>query len=70
MIVKFKTLPKSKIVKANIIIFLLSLQKKDEQMKKLIASITFQIGVNVIGLPIFHTHDLRKTIISISLFHK
>lgn len=40
------------------------------KIKKLIVSITFQIGVNIIGLPIFETHDLKKTIISTSKFHK
>ena len=39
-------------------------------MKKLIASVFFQIGVNVIGLPLIVTHDLSKTIIHKSLFHK
>lgn len=38
-------------------------------MKKLIYAVTFQIGVNIIGLPDFITHDLRKTIISTSKFH-
>lgn len=37
-----------------------------KKLKKLIASVTFQIGVNIIGLPIFITHDLSKTIISTS----
>lgn len=39
-------------------------------MKKLILSVMFQIGVNVIGLPEIITHDLRKTIISKSKFHR
>ena len=40
------------------------------KIKKLITMVTFQIGVNVIGLPEFFTHDLRKTIISKSNFNK
>jgi hypothetical protein len=39
-------------------------------MRKLIYSLTFQIGVNIIGLPEFVTHDFRNTIISTSKFHK
>lgn len=39
-------------------------------MKKLILSVMFQIGVNVIGLPEIITHDLRKTIISKYKFHR
>jgi len=39
-------------------------------MKKLIISVFFQIGVNVIGLPVFVTHDLSKTIVGFSQFHK
>ena len=39
-------------------------------MKKLIASIVFQIGVNVIGLPEFVRHYFAKSIVSKSLFHK
>lgn len=41
-----------------------------EKIKKLIISVSFQIGVNVIGLLEIITHDLRKTIISKSKFHK
>lgn len=33
-------------------------------MKKLIYRLTFQIGVNIIGLPEFITHDFRNTIVS------
>lgn len=40
-----------------------------KKVKKLIVSVSFQIGVNIIGLPIFETHDLSKTIISTSKFH-
>ena len=40
------------------------------KIKQLITSVTFQIGVNIIGLPIFETHDLSKTFISISKFHR
>ena len=40
------------------------------KIKQLITSITFQIGVNIIGLPIFVTHDLSKSFISISKFHR
>lgn len=40
------------------------------KIKQLITSVTFQIGVNIIGLPIFETHDLSKTIISNSKFHR
>jgi hypothetical protein len=40
-----------------------------KKIKKLIVSISFQIGVNIIGLPIFETHDLSKTIISKSDFY-
>ena len=39
-------------------------------MKKLILSVFFQVGVNVIGLPKIITHDLSKTIIHKSSFHK
>ena len=39
-------------------------------MKKLIISVFFQIGVNVIGLPIIITHDLSKTIVGFSHFYK
>jgi len=39
-------------------------------MKKLIISVFFQIGVNVIGLPLIVTHDLSKTVVSFSNFHK
>lgn len=34
-----------------------------KKLKKLIVSVSFKIGVNIIGLPIFENHDLRKTII-------
>jgi len=40
------------------------------KIKQLITSVTFQIGVNIIGLPIFETHDLTKSFISNSKFHK
>jgi len=39
-------------------------------MKKLILSVFFQIGVNVIGLPVIIVHDLSKTVVNKSLFHK
>jgi len=39
-------------------------------MKKLITSVFFYIGVNVIGIPELCKHDLSKTIIHKSLFHK
>ena len=39
-------------------------------MKKLIISVFFQIGVNVIGLPLIVMHDLSKTVVSRSNFHK
>jgi len=35
-----------------------------KKLKKLIYTISFQIGVNIIGLPIFETHDFRETIIA------
>jgi hypothetical protein len=38
-------------------------------MKKLILSVFFQVGVNVIGLPEIITHDLSKTVVSKSIFH-
>jgi hypothetical protein len=41
-----------------------------KKLKKLIVSVSFQIGVNVIGLPEIITHDLKSTIISKSKFHK
>lgn len=41
-----------------------------KKLKKLILSVSFQIGVNVIGLPEIITHDLTKTIVSISKYHK
>jgi hypothetical protein len=41
-----------------------------KKLKKLIVSVSFQIGVNIIGLPVFETHDLSKTILSTSKFHK
>jgi hypothetical protein len=34
-----------------------------KKIKKLIYTISFQVGVNIIGLPIFETHDFRETII-------
>lgn len=40
------------------------------KIKKLIISVSFQIGVNIIGLPIFDTHDLSKYIVSTSKFHR
>ena len=40
------------------------------KIKQLITSVTFQIGVNIIGLPIFETHDLTKAFISTSKFHR
>jgi len=40
-----------------------------KKLKKLIVSVTFQIGVNIIGLPIFITHDLSRYFISTSKFH-
>jgi len=39
-------------------------------MKKLIISVFFQIGVNVIGLPLIVIHDLSKTVVSFSNFHR
>jgi hypothetical protein len=41
-----------------------------KKIKKLIISVSFQIGVNVIGLPEIITHDLTKTIINKSKFHR
>lgn len=41
-----------------------------KKVKRLIVSVSFQIGVNIIGLPIFETHDLSKTIASTSKFHR
>jgi hypothetical protein len=41
-----------------------------KKLKSLITSITFQIGVNCIGLPEFHTHCLKHTFIYKSKFHK
>jgi len=41
-----------------------------KNIKRLIVSISFQIGVNIIGLPIFETHNLSKTIISNSNYYK
>lgn len=38
-------------------------------MKKLIASVFFYVGVNIIGIPEMITHDLSSTIISNSNFH-
>lgn len=40
------------------------------KLKKTIALIYFQIGVNVIGLPDFHLHDLRTFPIQKSKFIK
>lgn len=31
---------------------------------------SFQVGVNIIGLPIFEKHNFAETIISTSKFHK
>lgn len=39
-------------------------------MKKLITIVEFWIGVNVIGLPIIHTHDISKYIVTKSKYHK
>lgn len=39
-------------------------------MKKLITIIYFQIGVNVIGLPDVISHNISKSFISKSIFHK
>lgn len=39
-------------------------------MKKLITAVWFQVGVNIIGIPEIIKHDLSKTIVSISKFHK
>ena len=39
-------------------------------MKKLIISVFFQIGVNVIGIPEIVMHDLSKTVVSRSNFHR
>jgi hypothetical protein len=42
-----------------------------KKIKNLIVSVSFQIGVNIIGLPLFETHVLNKTIfLSTSKFHK
>ena len=46
----------------------LYLQKKT--MRKLITIVFFQIGVNVIGIPEIFKHDISKTIIHKSIFHK
>lgn len=40
------------------------------RIKKIITSVCFQIGVNVIGLPEIITHDLSKAFIYKSKFHK
>lgn len=39
-------------------------------MRKLITAIYFQIGVNIIGIPEIVKHDLTKTFIYKSNFHK
>jgi len=40
-------------------------------MKKLITIVEFWIGVNVIGLPIIHTHDISSAyIVEKSKFHR
>ena len=41
-----------------------------KKLKKLILQVYFQIGVNVIGIPEIIMHDLSKTIIYKSKFHK
>lgn len=41
-----------------------------KKIKNLIISVSFQVGVNVIGLPEIVTHDLKKTIINKSKYHK
>ena len=38
-------------------------------MKKLITSVFFYIGVNIIGLLELFKHDISKTVISNSNFH-
>lgn len=38
-------------------------------MKKLIISVFFQVGVNVVGIPEIIKHDLLKTVIHKSIFH-
>lgn len=46
--------------------------KKLKKLKKLIVSVSFQIGVNIIGLPEFitHTNDLTKYPELTSKFHR
>jgi len=39
-------------------------------MKKLITSVCFYIGVNVIGIPEMVKHDLSKSVVSKSVFHR
>lgn len=39
-------------------------------MKKIILSIYFQIGVNIIGIPEFIKHDFAKSLVLKSTFHK
>lgn len=39
-----------------------------KKIKKLITIVSFQIGVNIIGLPIFHYHDITKSYVSKSNF--
>lgn len=39
-------------------------------MKKLITSVYFYIGVNVIGIPELIEHDLLKTVTNKSVYHR
>ena len=39
-----------------------------KKIKKIIVIVSFQIGVNIIGLPIFIEHDIYKAYISKSKF--
>jgi hypothetical protein len=41
-----------------------------KKIKKLIVSVSFQIGVNIIGLPVTIKHDLSKSIVTSSKFHR
>jgi hypothetical protein len=41
-----------------------------KKIKKIITVVSFQIGVNIIGLPIFENHDITKAYIYKSKFHK
>jgi hypothetical protein len=41
-----------------------------KKLKKIIVLVTFQIGVNIIGLPIFITHYLSMYFISTSKIHR